>query len=69
VKVLTINDLKTYKYSLQHLLDNNDGANWTDSLGLSVSDSHIIIAVSDIREVKEKFKSSFQVIRKPIAEI
>ena len=33
VKVLTINDLMTYQYSVQHVLDNYDGPNNTDSLG------------------------------------
>jgi bifunctional DNase/RNase len=34
VKVLTINDLKSNLYSLEHLLDNIDGENKLDSLAL-----------------------------------
>jgi hypothetical protein len=44
VKVLTINDLKSNKYSLQHILDNNDKMSYSDSLGLLVYDSHIIVS-------------------------
>ena len=34
VKVLTINDLKSNSFSLQHSLDNKDGLNYTDSLSI-----------------------------------
>ena len=46
VKVLTINDLKSKKYSLQPFLDNDDLGGPTDSLALQPSDSHIIIAAT-----------------------
>ena len=43
--------------------------NRTDSLGLLASDSHIIIAAAQNEEVIDKYKSSIQVMKKPIAEI
>ena len=46
VKALTINDLKSNKYSLKDLLDNQDGFNFIDSLSLLATDSHIIIAAT-----------------------
>jgi hypothetical protein len=69
VKVLTINELKSNKYSIHTLLDNKDGWNRTDSLGLLASDSHIIIAATQNEKVNEKYKSNVQVIYKKIAEI
>ena len=69
VKVLTINELKSNKYSLKRLLDNKDGSNKTDSLGLLASDSHIIIAATQNEWVNDKYKSKVQVIYKKIAEI
>jgi dynactin complex subunit len=62
VKVLTINELKSNKYSLQTLLDNKDGSNMTDSLGLLASDSQIIIAATQNEKFNGKYKSSVQVI-------
>ena len=41
----------------------------TDSLGLLASDSHIIIASTQNENVNGKYKSSIQVMKKPIAEI
>ena len=69
LKVLTINDVKSNQYSLQHLLGNNDYPNYTDSLGILASDSQIIIAAVQDVKVDEKFKSSIQLMKKPIAEI
>ena len=69
VKVLTINDLKSNLYSLQHLCDNEDGYTYSEGLGLSTSDSHIIIAATQNELVNGKFKSRIQVMTKPIAEI
>jgi hypothetical protein len=47
VKVVTINDLMTSKFSVQHLLDaKEDGWNFTDSLQLQITNSHITIATT-----------------------
>ena len=43
--------------------------NYTDSLGLLASDSHIIIAATQNEEVEGKYKSRIQVTEKPIADI
>jgi hypothetical protein len=59
---VTFNELKSNKYSLQTLLDNKDGWNLTDSLGLLASDSHIIIAATQNEKVNDKYKISVQVI-------
>jgi hypothetical protein len=69
VKVLTINDLKSKKYSLENLLDNDDIGNFHDSLALKTSNSHIIIAATQNKKVNDKEKRSIQVMKKPIAEI
>ena len=69
MKVLTINDLKSNLYSLQHLCDNKDGYNYSEGLGLLPSDSQIIIAATQNELIKNKYKSSIQVMIKSITEI
>jgi hypothetical protein len=69
VKVLTINDLKSNLYSLQHLFDNEDRLNKTDSLALETSESHIIISAVQNEWVNGKIKRSIQVLIKTISEI
>ena len=58
VKVLTINDLKSNLYSLQHLCDNEDGYTFSEGLGLLPSDSHIIIAAIQNEVINNKLKGS-----------
>jgi hypothetical protein len=67
--VLTINDLNLNLYSLQHLFDNKDGHNLTESLGLLASDSHIMIAATQNEEINDNYKSSIQIIKMAIEDI
>jgi hypothetical protein len=68
VKLLSINDLTSSKFELQHLLDTKkDG--YTDSLQVKITDSHIIIAATSNDLVDDEWKSSIQVRKVAIAEI
>jgi hypothetical protein len=68
VNILTINDIKSNYFSLENLPENQDGVSYSDSLGVLVSDSHIIIATED-SPGDGRFKSRIQLIKKPIADI
>ena len=46
VKVVTINDSVSFKFSVQHLLDAKENGNFTDSLQLQITQSHITIATT-----------------------
>jgi hypothetical protein len=47
VKVFTINDLKSKQFSLKHLLDAKEYIyNYSDSLQLQITDSHITVATT-----------------------
>jgi hypothetical protein len=68
VKLLSINDLNSSKFSLQRLLyTKEDGG--TDSLQVQINDSHIIIAATSNEEVYGKLKSSIKVRKVAIEEI
>ena len=69
VKILTINDLKSKLNSIQLFLDNNDSHSFSDSLGILVSDYHILIAAAQNEKINEKYKSRIHVMKKPIADI
>jgi hypothetical protein len=66
VKVVTINDLVSLKFSVQHLLYAKDGSNSTDSLQLQITNSHITIASTQNEGIYPKFKSSIKLIKVPI---
>ena len=69
VKLLSINDLTSSKFELQHLLDSKMGC-YTDSLQIQITDSHIIIAATSNERVDGgKWKSSINVRKVAIAEI
>ena len=51
------------------MLDSKGQGNFTDSLGIVFSDSHIMIAATQNEWVGGKFESSIQVMKKSIAEI
>jgi hypothetical protein len=68
VKLLSINDLTSSKFSLQHLLHTEWGG-YTDSLQVQITDSHIIIAATSNEWVGDGCKSSIKVMKVPIAEI
>ena len=68
VKLLSINDLTSSKFSLQRLLDTKDGGP-TDSLQVQITDSHIIIAATTNEWVDDGLKSSIKVRKVEIAEI
>jgi hypothetical protein len=62
--VLTLNAL-----NIQLLFANNDVENTADSLGLLASNSQIIIAAAQNKEVNDILKKSIQVMKMPYAEI
>ena len=67
VKVVTINDLMSGKFSVQHLLDAKDGWNLTDSLQVQITHSHITIAATQNEKVDDdKYKSSIKLMKVPI---
>ena len=68
VKVVTINELESFKFSVQHLLDaKEDLVNFTDSLQLQITHSHITIATTQNEEVDEgKYKSCIKLMKVPI---
>jgi hypothetical protein len=66
VKVVTINDLMSGKFSVQHLLDAKDGSNLTDSLQLQITHSHITIAATQNDWVDSKYKSIIKLMKVPI---
>jgi hypothetical protein len=68
VKVVTINELVPFKFSVQHLLDaKEDGGNLTDSLQLQITNSHITIATTHNEAVNyPKFKSIIKLKKVPI---
>jgi hypothetical protein len=68
VKLLSINDLTSSKFSLQRLLDTKVGR-FTDSLQVQITDSRIIIAATSNERINGKWKSSIQVRKVAIAEI
>jgi hypothetical protein len=69
LELVTINDLDSLKFSVQHLLDAEEFVwNFTDSLQLQIDYSHIMIATTQ----NEKFgdgKSSIKLMKVPIAEL
>jgi hypothetical protein len=69
VKLLSINDLTSSKFSLQRLLD-TEGDGPPDSLQVQITDSHIIIAATSNERVDVgEYKSSIQVRKVEIPEI
>jgi hypothetical protein len=67
VKVVTINELVPFKFSVQQLLDaKEDGGNLTDSLQLQITHSHITIATTQNEGAYPKFKSSIKLMKVPI---
>jgi hypothetical protein len=66
VKVVTINDLMSGKFSVQHLLDAKDGSNLTDSLQLQITHSHITIAATQNETIDGKWKSIIKLMKVPI---
>jgi hypothetical protein len=68
VKVVTINELEPFKFSVQHLLDaREDWSNLTDSLQLQITHSHITIATTQNEEVDyPKYKSTIKLMKVPI---
>jgi hypothetical protein len=68
VKLLSINDLTSSKFSLQHLLHTEWGGG-RDSLQVQITDSHIIIAATSNEIVDGKWKSTIKVMKVAIAEI
>ena len=63
VKVVTINELVPFKFSVQQLLDaKEDGGNLTDSLQLQITHSHITIAAAQNEEVGSKHKSCIKLM-------
>jgi hypothetical protein len=70
VKVVTINDLMSGKFSVQHLLDAIDGSNLTDSLQVQITHSHITIAATQNEKVNGKWNHCIKLMKVPIvAEI
>ena len=67
VKVVTINELVPFKFSVQQLLDaKEDGGNLTDSLQLQITHSHITIATTQNEKFDSKIKSSIKLMKVPI---
>ena len=67
VKVVTINELVPFKFSVQQLLDaKEDGFNTTDSLQLQITHSHIKIATTQNEYVNSKYKSCIKLMKVPI---
>jgi hypothetical protein len=69
LEVVTIKDLDSFKFSVQHLSNAEEFVwNFTDSLQLQIDYSHIMIATT----LNEKFgdgKSSIKLMKIPIAEL
>ena len=67
LKVVTINEFLSFKFSVQQLLDaKEDWGNSTDSLQLQIAHSHITIATTQNEEVDSKIKSSIKLMKVPI---
>jgi hypothetical protein len=69
VKVLTINDLKSKQFSLKHLLDAKEEsifANFSDSLQLQITDSHITVATTQNEYIDSKCKGIIKLMKVPI---
>ena len=56
VKVVTINDLESLKFSVQHLLEARELFNYSDSLQLQITNSHIMIATTHNPSDQSKIK-------------
>ena len=57
VMVVTINDLESFKFSVQHLLDTIEWlGNYSDSLQLQITNSHIKIATTHNQSGQSKIK-------------
>ena len=70
VKVVIINDLKSYQSSLKHLLDAEDNWSYSESLYLEITNSHITVADTHNELMYNfKFKSTINLMKVPIAEI
>jgi hypothetical protein len=71
VKIVTINDFESLKFSVQHLLDakDYDWKNFCDSLQLQITDSHIMVATTQNDRDDYKWKSSIKLMKVPIAEM
>jgi hypothetical protein len=69
VKVVTINDLKSKEFSLKHLLDAKESDwNFTDSLQLQITNSHITVATTQNERNDSKYKSIIKLMKVPIVE-
>jgi hypothetical protein len=64
VKVVTINDLESLKFSVQHLLDTIELFwNYSDNLQLQITNSHITIATT----YNPLYQSKIKLMKVPIA--
>jgi hypothetical protein len=54
---------------LKHLLDGKDGYDFTDSLQLQITDSHINVATTQNELVDSKRKIAIKLMKIPIAEM
>jgi hypothetical protein len=67
VMVVTINDLKSNKFSLKHLLDAKESSgNFTGSLQLQITDSHITVATTQNESMYSGHKSIIKLMKVPI---
>jgi hypothetical protein len=67
VKVVTINDLVSLRFSVQHLLDaKQEFSTLTDSLQLKITNSYITIAATHNGEVNSKWNVSIKLMKVPI---
>jgi hypothetical protein len=66
VKLVTINDLKSKQFSMKQLLDAKDGWNYSDSIQLQITDSHITVASTQNEYIDSKRKSIIKLMKVPI---
>jgi hypothetical protein len=67
VKVVTINDLVSLEFSVQHLLDaKEEYTTFTDSLHLQINNSYITIATTQNVEINSKWYHSIKLMKVPI---
>ena len=68
VKIVTINDSESLKFSVQHLLEAKEiYGNSSDSFQLHITHSHITIAAAQNEYVdRNKYKSCIKLIKVPI---
>jgi hypothetical protein len=67
LKLLTMKDLESNQFTIEDLLETQDGGNYTDSLQIQITPSQIVIAAVHNYCIEDEKKISIKLMTVPIA--